>query len=113
MHVSFSEAVTVWERNCIYSYVSPSGAHAALSYDYVVFGHASDRDYGVSCKDVILDPFIEVGLARQVEYARHQPFNVIRQAGQDFRMIRLGESTDVCLYSLLISAHVFLMRSVS
>ena len=80
--------------------------HGSFRDDDIVFlSQAGDRDGWVTRKCVVLDLLVERVLAVCVECAGDRPLDVIREAGQNLRMIGLSEAVHVTFDCFLVLRH--------
>ena len=87
--------------------VPSGGPHRAFSDDDVVlFDHATDMYCGAANERVVFNLFVEGALSFDMKCAGYQPFDVVGQARQNFRVIGSREGIHVLLNGLFIWGHV-------
>jgi|GEM_PF-5120766 len=76
-----------------------------LDDDVMLLDHAGDGDRGSPREGRVLDLAIERLLAHEVERAGHIPDDVVREAGQDHRVVGAAKALHVALDYVLVLAH--------
>lgn len=80
----------------------PGANRAFGDHDIVFFGHARNRYNGAAYKRIGFNFFVEGLLAHQVEHSGDVPLHVLRQAGQNLRMVAFPEAVHVYLNGSLV-----------